>query len=91
MTEPERGAMVRVTYTKSAVGYTQRQKDTVRSLGLRRLGDSSVLPDSAPVRGMIAKVSHLVQVEGMADAEVTVESAGAPKRAKRAASAGEDE
>lgn len=54
---------LKVTLTRSAIGYTERQKRTVRALGLRKL-DQSVLHDDSPaVRGMIAKVQHLVSVE----------------------------
>ncbi len=54
---------LKVTLTRSAIGYTERQKRTVRALGLRKM-DQSVLHDDTPaVRGMIAKVEHLVSVE----------------------------
>lgn len=52
-----------IKWIKSSIGYSQRQKDTVRALGLRRLGDTVEQVDNAAVRGMIDKVSHLVQVE----------------------------
>ncbi len=58
---------LRVTYVKSAIGYTQRQKDTVQALGLRRLGDSVQHKDTPDIRGMIKKVQHLVAVEEVAD------------------------
>ena len=54
---------LRITYVKSAIGYSQRQKGTVRALGLRRLGDVVEHDDSPAVRGMAAKISHLVEVE----------------------------
>ena len=54
---------VLVTYTKSAIGYNQRQKNTVRALGLRKLGDSVEHSLSPAVKGMLAKVPHLVTVE----------------------------
>jgi large subunit ribosomal protein L30 len=54
---------LRVTYVKSAIGYSERQKGTIRALGLRRLGDTVVQPDTPPVRGMVDKVRHLVTVE----------------------------
>ncbi|MCC7018256.1 MAG: 50S ribosomal protein L30 [Ardenticatenales bacterium] len=63
--------MVRVTYVKSAIGYSQRQKDTVRSLGLRRLGESVLVPDNPAIRGMVAAVDHLVRIDPVADADVT--------------------
>lgn len=67
--------MLRVTYVKSAIGYSQRQKDTVRSLGLRRLGESTLVPDNAAIRGMVAAVAHLVQATQVAEATVTTADA----------------
>jgi large subunit ribosomal protein L30 len=52
-----------VTYTKSAIGYDQRQRGSVRALGLRRLGDIVEHDDTPVIRGMINKVRHLVAVE----------------------------
>ncbi len=56
-------AMLRVTYKKSAIGYSQRQKDTIRSLGLRKLGQTVEVPDNGAIRGMVLHVRHLVTVE----------------------------
>ena len=56
-----------ITYTKSSIGYAQDQKDTVRTLGLRRLHQSVVHSDSRSIRGMINKVRHLVSVEEQPD------------------------
>ena len=55
-------ANVTVTWRKSAIGYRQDQKDTIRKLGLRRLHQAVSHTDSPALRGMIAKVSHLVEV-----------------------------
>ncbi|MFO7561643.1 MAG: 50S ribosomal protein L30 [Enhygromyxa sp.] len=54
---------LKVTLVRSPIDRTQKQKDTVRGLGLRRLNHSSVLEDTPAVRGMIRKVQHLVTVE----------------------------
>ena len=54
---------LRITWVKSAIGYSQRQKGTIRALGLRRLGDVVEQNDTPEVRGMIDKVAHLVEVE----------------------------
>ncbi|HAL62729.1 MAG TPA: 50S ribosomal protein L30 [Chloroflexi bacterium] len=54
---------LRITWVKSAIGYSQRQKETIRTLGLRRLGDRVEREDSPSLRGMVQKVSHLVEVE----------------------------
>ncbi len=64
MDSPKPNAItLRVTLVRSALGYTQRHKDTVRSLGLRRLHQTVELADSPNLRGMLAKVAHLVKVE----------------------------
>lgn len=54
---------LKVTYTKSVIGYDKRQAKVLQSLGLKKLHSYSVLPDNASVRGMIHKVAHLVTVE----------------------------
>ena len=54
---------LRVTQTKSKIGGTQGQRDSLRSLGLRRIGDSVVKADRPEIRGMIQAVRHLVTVE----------------------------
>ena len=66
MPAPENQKKLRVTYTKSAIGYNKEQKRTIAALGLKKLGHSVVRPDNAAVRGMIARVSHLVTVEEVA-------------------------
>jgi large subunit ribosomal protein L30 len=53
---------IEVTLVKSAIGYSERQKRTVRALGLRRLGQTVEHDDTPVIRGMINKVSHLVRV-----------------------------
>jgi large subunit ribosomal protein L30 len=55
-------ATLQVTWRKSAIGYRQDQKDTIRKLGLRRLNQTVKIDDNAAARGMINKVSHLVDV-----------------------------
>ena len=54
---------LRITWVKSGIGYSQRQKETIRALGLRRLGTMVEQADTPAIRGMISKISHLVQVE----------------------------
>ena len=54
---------LRVEYVKSMIGYSRRQKGTVRALGLKRLGDVVEVEDNEVMRGMLRKVSHLVQVQ----------------------------
>jgi len=60
---PRSTSKLRIKWVKSAIGYAKRQKDTIRALGLRRLGDVVEKEDHPSIRGMIAKVSHLVEVE----------------------------
>ncbi len=54
---------LRITWVKSSIGYSRRQKGTIRALGLRNLGDIVEQDDTPVIRGMIDKVNHLVQVE----------------------------
>ena len=56
-------AKLRITWTKSGIGYTETQKRTLRSLGFHRLRETVTQDDSATVRGMIDKVRHLLKVE----------------------------
>jgi large subunit ribosomal protein L30 len=53
---------LKVTLVRSPIDRVQKQKDTVRGLGLRRLHHSVVLEDTPSIRGMIRKVQHLVAV-----------------------------
>ena len=55
---------LRVTQTKSKIGGTQVQRDTLRSLGLRRIGDVVVKTDRPEIRGMVHAVRHLVRRGG---------------------------
>jgi len=55
--------LVRITLVKSPIGYTVRQKNTVRALGLRRMNQTVEHIDTPVLRGMILKVNHLVSVE----------------------------
>jgi large subunit ribosomal protein L30 len=58
---------LRITQIKSGIGYDQRQKATLRTLGFRRLNQTVELADTPAVRGMVRKVSHLVRVEEVAE------------------------
>jgi len=77
-------AQLKVTYTKSTIGYAHDQKRTVTSLGLRKLNQSVLLPDNPAVRGMVFKVRHLVTVE-----EVGGEQS-APATSRRARTYGQE-
>lgn len=56
-------ARLKVRQTRSGIGRKQNQRDTLRTLGLKRIGDVVVKEDRPEIRGMIATVSHLVVVE----------------------------
>jgi len=54
---------LRITQVRSGIGRKEVQKRTLRALGLRRMHSSVIQPDRPEIRGMIFRVSHLVQVE----------------------------
>lgn len=56
-------AELKVTQVRSSIGTKPKHRGTLRALGLRRLGQSNTLPDRPEIRGMIARVPHLVEVE----------------------------
>ena len=56
-------AKLRITWVKSGIGYAERQKRTIRALGLKRLHHSVEHDDNPTIRGMAHKVQHLVTVE----------------------------
>lgn len=55
--------ILRITLVKSPIGYSKRHKGTIRALGLRRMHQTVEQVDNPILRGMLAKVSHLVLVE----------------------------
>ena len=56
-------ATVKVTQVRSAIGTKPKHRGTLRALGLHGIGTSNDLPDRPEIRGMIARVPHLVKVE----------------------------
>ncbi|MDT8897711.1 MAG: 50S ribosomal protein L30 [Thermanaerothrix sp.] len=60
---PEKPKVLRITWVKSAIGYSERQKATIRALGLRRLNQTVIHEDTPAIRGMLRKVNHLVKIE----------------------------
>jgi large subunit ribosomal protein L30 len=54
---------LKVTQVRSTIGFNKKQKDIVRSLGLRRIRHTIEVPDTPEVRGIIHKVRHIVVVE----------------------------
>jgi large subunit ribosomal protein L30 len=56
-------ARLKITQVRSTIGSKHNQRESVRSLGLKRINDVVVKEDRPEIRGMIFKVSHLVKVE----------------------------
>ncbi len=63
-------AKLRIRYTKSAIGYSSRQKDTIRSLGLRKLQSVVIHNDTPAIRGMAFHVRHLVTLEEIDESQI---------------------
>ena len=61
-----KGKVLRITLVRSPIGYAERQKKTVRALGLRRMNQTVEHADTAQIRGMIARIPHLLRVEEQA-------------------------
>jgi len=55
--------MIRVTFVSSFIGCTERQRATLRGLGLTKRGRTAIVRSTPAIRGMIEKVQHLVRVE----------------------------
>jgi large subunit ribosomal protein L30 len=97
------GGKLRITLVKSTIGQIENQKLTVKALGLRRMHQTVIRPDTPSVRGMVYTVRHLVRVEaadpdapkgvvrveGRGSGARVVSSAAAPAAAGSAASDGE--
>ncbi|MDW3220774.1 MAG: 50S ribosomal protein L30 [Acidimicrobiales bacterium] len=63
-------ATIKVTQVRSAIGTKPKQRGTLRALGLRGIGRTNEIEDGPVVRGMIARVPHLIRVEdGTGDAD----------------------
>ena len=60
---------LRIRQVRSRIGGSSSQRDTLRSLGLRRIGHEVVKDDRPEIRGMVRTVSHLVSVESISAAE----------------------
>jgi len=54
---------LRITWVKSGIGYSEKQKRTIKALGFHRLNEAIEKEDSASIRGMVQAVSHLVNME----------------------------
>lgn len=54
---------LQIKLVRSPIGYSVRQKRTVQALGLRKLNQTVEKPDNSAVRGMVERITHLVEVE----------------------------
>ena len=59
---------LRVTQVRSAIGTKPKHRGTLRALGLRGIGQHNELPDRPEIRGMLARVPHLVEVTALDEA-----------------------
>jgi large subunit ribosomal protein L30 len=62
-------AELRVTQVRSTIGAKPKTRGTMRALGLRGIGQSNTLPDRPEIRGMIARVPHLITVDEVGGAK----------------------
>jgi large subunit ribosomal protein L30 len=76
---------LRVTQTRSVIHRPKDQKDTVRRLGLHRIRDSVIKEDRPDIRGMLAKVRHLVSVEEVTGDDPKGRASSGPKRGPKKA------
>jgi large subunit ribosomal protein L30 len=56
------GKTLTVRQVRSAIGNKPKNRGTLRALGLRKIGDTNILPDRPEIRGMIARIPHLIEV-----------------------------
>ena len=67
MSAKAKGGTLLVRQIKSGIGFSGRKRATLRALGLGKVGRSRELPDNPAVRGMLAKIPHLLAVDGDRD------------------------
>lgn len=56
------GGKLKIQYYRSSIGYSKKQKEIVRSLGIRKLNQTVERPDSEATRGIVNKVPHLLRI-----------------------------
>jgi large subunit ribosomal protein L30 len=61
-TEQTNGGTIKIQYYKSTIGYSKKQKEIVKSLGITKLNQTVERPDNAAMRGIVAKVPHLLRI-----------------------------
>jgi large subunit ribosomal protein L30 len=60
--EKQTGGEIKIQYYRSMIGYSTKQKQIVKSLGITKLNQTVTCPDSAAARGIVAKVPHLLRI-----------------------------
>jgi large subunit ribosomal protein L30 len=60
--EENAGGAVKIQYYRSMIGYSKKQKEIIKSLGITKLNQTISRPDSAATRGIVAKVPHLLRI-----------------------------
>ena len=56
------GGTIKIQYYKSMIGYSQKQKTIVKSLGITKMNQIVTRPDNASMRGIVAKIPHLLRI-----------------------------
>jgi large subunit ribosomal protein L30 len=59
----QKGKVLKITLVRSPIGYSERQKRTVRALGLKRVRQTVEHSDGPEIRGMLSKIGHLIEIE----------------------------
>lgn len=60
--EQESGGTIRIQYYRSTIGYSKKQKDIVKSLGITKMNQTVERPDNASMRGIVAKIPHILRI-----------------------------
>ena len=60
--EQESSGTIRIQYYRSTIGYSKKQKDIVKSLGITKLNQTVERPDNASMRGIVAKIPHILRI-----------------------------
>jgi large subunit ribosomal protein L30 len=58
----ENGGTIKIQYYRSMIGYSKKQKQMVKSLGITKLNQTVERPDTASMRGVVAKIPHLLRI-----------------------------
>ena len=61
-TETSSDGTIKIQYYKSTIGYSKKQKEIVRSLGITKLNQTVTRPDNASMRGIVAKIPHILRI-----------------------------